>query len=73
MPDISEEYLHMLRVAADDVRAAHSDVRRLSEELRAARTRLKESAHSARSIGMTLAGIGTLIGTSRQNVHEMLR
>jgi hypothetical protein len=63
----------MLRTAADDVRAAHSDVRRLTDELRAARTRLKESAHSARSIGMTLAGIGTLIGTSRQNVHEMLR
>jgi len=73
MPDMTEDYYAMLRTAADDVRLTHEDVRRLTDELRTARSRLKESARSARSIGMTLAGIGALVGTSRQAVHEMLK
>lgn len=73
MPDRTENYHAMLRQAADDVRLAHGDVRRLNDELRQARIRMKESAASARSIGMTLAGIGALVGTSRQAVHEMLK
>lgn len=59
--------------ALANVRTAHSNVRRLDEELRAARSELRDYALGARRLGLTLEQIGQAMGVSRQRVHGMTR
>lgn len=73
MPDHPTTLNEWRMEALANVRAAHTTVRRLDDELRTARTELRDYALGARRLGLTLGQIGQAMGVSRQRVHEMTR
>ena len=73
MPDHPATLNEWRLEALTNVRATHTRVRRLDDELRQARAELRDYAVGARRLGLTLGQIGQAMGVSRQRVHEMTR